>query len=132
MQRLGAAQTWGPVPFAGAPHKLKEDGRWKIFKGHRRNVPKDLRFSMDINSDVPGCLVGKKGVWVRGEGWTGGCEKATIWVEVFWREKRLGGVVKGFCSWWPAAQRLGRRLCARRLESWAGVTDDERTKMRVR
>ena len=24
------------------------------------NVPKVLRFSMDINSDVPGCLVGKK------------------------------------------------------------------------
>lgn len=26
------------------------------------NVPKDLRFSMDINSDVPGCLVGKRKV----------------------------------------------------------------------
>lgn len=33
--------------------------------------------------------------------------------EVFWLEKDFGGVVKGFCSWWPAAQRLGRRLCAK-------------------
>jgi hypothetical protein len=28
-----------------------------------QNVPKDLRFSMDINSDVPGFLVGKKESW---------------------------------------------------------------------
>lgn len=55
-----------PTQNQDAGGGAKEAQREKREENSKANVPKDLRFSMDINSDVPGFLVGKRKV-ERGE-----------------------------------------------------------------
>lgn len=56
-------QPMQPNPKTRCGRGAKEAQREKREKKNSKtNVPKDLRFSMDINSDVPGFLVGKRKV----------------------------------------------------------------------
>lgn len=79
----------GLAPFAGAPHTTKNKQRLKErmhnIKGE--HAPKVLRFSMDINSDVPGCLVGKKCLGER-RGLDRRLRKDGDLFEVFWLERK--------------------------------------------
>lgn len=59
-------QPMQPNPKTRCGRGAKEALREKKEGNSKANVPKDLRFSMDINSDVPGFLVGKRKV-ERGE-----------------------------------------------------------------